>query len=452
MTAFKMKMPDLGEGVVEAELVTWLVKVGDVVTTQSQIAEVLTDKASVEVGAPVAGVVTALLVGEGTLVAVGSEIMVIEGEPLASDSDSSAEIPAQTDISVSRDEPHWAKPASTPSVPETPPTSEELSDDAVRNGSTVTSSGGGGSDLAPPLATPFVIQQDALDLPSHLRPLAAPTVRRRAKELEVDLAAVRGTGPHGRVLIEDVEAYLQGTAHSERSRRADQTEQLKGLRRAISQQLTNAWKAPHITYVDDVDVNELESLRAAVNRDFATEGRRVTMLPFIARAVVLACIDYPRMNATFDAEEGLVQIRGAIHLGIATQTDRGLVVAVVRDADQRSLSALTDEIQTVVQKARDGTAKREHLMGSTITISSLGALGGIMNTPILNTPEVAIVGVNKMQTKPVWNGSAFVPRPVMNLSASFDHRVIDGWDAAVFVQRIKQLLEAPALLTLGWAR
>jgi 2-oxoisovalerate dehydrogenase E2 component (dihydrolipoyl transacylase) len=216
--------------------------------------------------------------------------------------------------------------------------------------------------------------------------------------------------------------------------------------------MTASWGAPHITYVERVDLTELEGLRAAINHDLGPDERRVTVLPFIARSVLQACADHPKLNATYDPQSGTLHIHGAVHLGIATQTDRGLVVPVVRDADRLSLLALTREIHALADAARNGSADREQLVGSTITITSLGPLGGIMNTPILNTPEVAIVGVNKIEVRPMWDGSSFVPRSVMNVSASFDHRVIDGWDAAVFVQRIKRLLETPALLTLGWMR
>jgi 2-oxoisovalerate dehydrogenase E2 component (dihydrolipoyl transacylase) len=216
--------------------------------------------------------------------------------------------------------------------------------------------------------------------------------------------------------------------------------------------MTASWSAPHITYVEQVDVTELEGLRGAINHDLGPGERRVTILPFIARSVLLACADHPRLNATYDAKSGTLHIHGAVRLGIATQTDRGLVVPVVRDADRLSLLALAQEIHTLAEAVRAGNADREQLVGSTITITSLGSLGGIMNTPILNAPEVAVVGVNKIEIRPVWDGSSFAPRSVMNISASFDHRIIDGWDAAVFVQRIKQLLETPALMTLGWMR
>jgi 2-oxoisovalerate dehydrogenase E2 component (dihydrolipoyl transacylase) len=409
MTGRTMKMPDLGEGVVEAELVKWLVRVGERVTTDSPIAEIMTDKALVEVSAPVAGVVAGLLVGEGSVVAVGSDLITIEG-----------------DISLEGGGP---VPPAIASVdrPEIP-----------RN-------------VPEPLAATADHPAPA-DGRSAARPLAAPTVRRRARELGIDLRSVTGTGPDGRIVLDDVEGHGTHAARPSPRRRPDQAEQLRGTRRIIAERMTASWGAPHITYVEQVDVTELEGVRAAINHDLGPDERRLTVLPFIARSVLLACAEHPKLNATYDATSGTLHIHGAVHLGIATQTDRGLVVPVVRDADRLSLLALTQELRALADAARQGNADREQLTGSTITITSLGPLGGIMNTPLLNAPEVAIVGVNKIEIRPMWNGSSFVPRSVMNVSASFDHRIIDGWDAAVFVQRIKQLLETPALLTLGWTR
>lgn len=414
MTSTTMKMPDLGEGVVEAELVAWLVSEGDAVTTQTPIAEVQTDKASVEISAPANGVVTAILAEAGGIVTVGSEILTIELAPGAALDPEPAPAtvePAPTSPAV-EPEPR-AEPAPSPSPQ--PPADERS------------------AGVGP-------------------RPIAAPAVRRVAKERGVDLQAVAGSGPGGRILHEDLEVHDAGPGAPVPARRPDAVEQLRGVRRTISQRLTTSWATPHITLVDEVDVTELEALRAVLGGELADAEVRVTPLTFIARAVALACGDHPRCNATFDPQTETLTTHGAVHLGVATQTDRGLMVPVVRDADRLSLTGTAREIRAAADAARGGTASREQLGGSTITISSLGALGGLMNTPILNAPEVAIVGVNKMRTEPVWDGSAFVPRQVVHLSASFDHRVVDGWDAAVFVQRIKELLETPALLTLGWAR
>jgi 2-oxoisovalerate dehydrogenase E2 component (dihydrolipoyl transacylase) len=252
--------------------------------------------------------------------------------------------------------------------------------------------------------------------------------------------------------MKDVEEHHDRATVPALHRRPDETEEIRGVRRTIAHRLSTSWQAPHITYVDSVDITELETLRGAINEELDGTGRRVTLLPFLARAVVIACVDHPKINSTYDADIGILRTYGAVHLGMATQTDRGLLVPVINDADQRSLFELADEIRDLAQACRDNTVDRQQLTGSTITLTSLGALGGIMNTPILNVPEVAIVGVNKVQVKAQWNGTSFVPRSVLNLSSSFDHRIIDGWDAARFVQRVKHLVETPALLTLGWMR
>lgn len=412
-----MKMPDLGEGVVEAELVEWLVAEGDVVTPETPIAEVQTDKASVEISAPVAGRVTALLVDAGGLVAVGTDIVAI-----AADDGGSA---GAADPTIEGD--RERAPGGAPQATIAAPAPDHATAPAPPPGPTTDPTAPG------------------------RRPLAAPTVRALARDAGVDLATIAGSGPGGRVLRGDVEAHRSG-APTVAARRADTVEALRGVRRTIARRLTGAWEAPHITLVEDADVTELEALRRTMRADLAEEGVALTPLTFIARAVVLACGDHPRCNASYDAEAGSLTVHGAVHLGIATQTDHGLMVPVLRDADRRSLTDTARGIREVADLAREGRATREQLGGSTITISSLGALGGLMNTPVLNAPEVAIVGVNRMRTEPVWDGRTFAPREVLHLSASFDHRVVDGWDAAVFVNRIKDLLQAPALLTLGWTR
>lgn len=402
MSQHVMKLPDLGEGVVEAELVAWLVAVGAQVRVGDPLAEVLTDKASVEISSPVDGTVAELLVEAGTVATVGS--------PLARFTTSGAPLT----------EPAPVEPVAPGSAPVEVP----------------------GSPPAPEPPQP----------PTLARALAAPTVRRLAADLGVDLSLVAGTGPHGRVVRADVERHARGArTHAERA--PDVVEPVRGMRRAIARRLTDAWAAPHITYVEDVDLTALEALRATLNAEVERDGAtHLTLLPFIARAVVLACQRHPRMNAHYHANDETLVTFGAVHLGVATQADRGLVVPVVRDADRRSLSGLAGEVRRLSGAARDGSVERAELNGSTITLTSLGALGGLMNTPLLNAPEVAIVGVNKLQTLPRWDGTAFRPAPVVNLSASFDHRIVDGWDAAQFVQEIKRLLEVPSLLSFGWER
>jgi 2-oxoisovalerate dehydrogenase E2 component (dihydrolipoyl transacylase) len=280
-------------------------------------------------------------------------------------------------------------------------------------------------------------------------------VRRRAGELGIDLAGVSGSGPEGRIVHADLDRLLIGGSGSlaapsgrasDRASGSPRVESVRGVRRRIAERLSATWsEIPHITYVEAVDVTELEALRAELNT--SDDGRvRLTMLPFIVRAIAVACRDQPEINAHYDHGSETLTVHGAVHVGIATQTDQGLLVPVVRHADSLELRDAADEIARVTEAARNASASREELSGSTITITSLGAIGGVATTPILNAPEVAIIGVNKMEVRPVWRDGAFQPRKMINLSSSFDHRMVDGWDAARFVQRHKTRLETPALL------
>lgn len=286
-----------------------------------------------------------------------------------------------------------------------------------------------------------------------MRPTAAPAVRQRARDLGIDLRQVHGTAAAGRITHADLDAYLAGApvaaARSDASRSSDATHDVPiiGLRRRIATKMSeSASRIPHITYVDEVDMTALEELRTHLNSETGGDRPRVTVLPFLCRAIVRAAAEQPHVNATFDDVAGVLTTSDAAHIGIATQTPNGLVVPVVRHAGTLDLWQTSREIARLSAAARSGSATREELTGSTITITSLGALGGLVTTPIINHPEVAIVGVNKMQIRPVWDGHAFQPRMMMNLSSSFDHRIVDGWDAATFVQRLKTFLEAPALL------
>ncbi len=405
MSSFTMKLPDVGEGVAEAELVEWLVAVGDEVTPDSPVAEVLTDKATVEISAPMSGTVAALHGEPGEILAVGSDFLEIATD---------GAVPPEDEPAAEDPEPEPA-PAPTPAPePAAPPPAPARSAEAGR------------------------------------KPTAAPAVRARAKDLGVDLADVDGSGPEGRVVHADLDRIGGRSARSASrpiaAASGDGTAQpVRGVRRRIAERLTSAWtEIPHITYVDAVDVTELERLRGELNgRDGAT---RLTLLPFLATAIVVAVRDQPTINAHYDHAAETLTTFDAVHVGVATQTDDGLRVPVVRHAEALGLDDLSDEIGRVTGAARDGRATRDELTGSTITITSLGALGGLVTTPILNPPEVAIVGVNKIEVRPVWQDGAWLPRSMMNLSSSFDHRMVDGWDAAVFVQRIKTLLETPALL------
>ncbi|MGA9276882.1 dihydrolipoamide acetyltransferase family protein, partial [Ilumatobacter sp.] len=264
---------------------------------------------------------------------------------------------------------------------------------------------------------------------------------------------ISGTGPEGRVVHADLDRELtRGRSSAASTTLSDASDDrheiaIRGVRRRIAERLSEAWREiPHITYVNDVDVTELERLRSELNAGSGDRSARLTILPFLARAIVLAVAEQPGLNAHYDHASEILTTFDAAHIGIATQTDDGLRVPVVRHAEGRGVWDLADEITRVTSAARDGSATRDELTGSTITITSLGALGGVATTPIINPPEVAIVGVNKMETRPVWQDGSFRPRQVLNLSSSFDHRMVDGWDAATFVQRIKRLLETPALL------
>ncbi|WFU12378.1 dihydrolipoamide acetyltransferase family protein (plasmid) [Rhizobium sp. CB3090] len=404
MSEFVIEMPDVGEGVAEAELVEWFVKVGDPVREDMVVAAVMTDKATVEIPSPVNGIVTWLAGEVGERIAVNAALVRID---TAGDTGGArSEEGLETTIEVTKAE--LPKPAPTASHSVTPQTE---------------------------------------------KPLAAPPVRLFAKESGIDLAQVQGTGPAGRILREDIEQFLSHEAAPTRPRggfaKVAPNEEIKltGLRRRIAEKMAlSASRIPHITYVEEVDMTSLEELRATMNADRKPDHPKLTVLPFLVQAVVKAISEQPDVNATFDDEAGIITRYGAVHMGIATQTPAGLTVPVVRHAEARSIWDCAAEMNRLAEAARSGTATRDELSGSTITISSLGALGGIVSTPIINHPEVAIIGVNKIAIRPVWDGTQFVPRKMMNLSSSFDHRIVDGWDAATFVQRVRTLLETPALI------
>jgi 2-oxoisovalerate dehydrogenase E2 component (dihydrolipoyl transacylase) len=312
------------------------------------------------------------------------------------------------------------------------------------DGATTRKAGGGGSKNAAGFGAPR---------PAGEKPVASPAVRLRAREAGIDLRQVPGTGPAGRISHEDLEGFLsRGPQQGARGTGLvpdNSVEEIKvvGLRRRIAEKMALAKsRIPHITYVEEVDVTALEELRTALNRQKRETQTRLTILPFLMRAMVKAIAEQPGLNATFDDDGGVIHRSGGVHIGIATQTATGLMVPVVRHAEARDIWDCAAEVARISETARDGTATREELTGSTITITSLGAIGGVVTTPVINYPEVAIVGVNKIMVRPVWDGTRFIPRKMMNLSSSFDHRVIDGWDAATFVQKLKALLETPALI------
>jgi len=428
-----IKLPDVGEGIAEAELVEWHVKVGDIVREDDLIAAVMTDKATVEIPSPVEGEVTWVGAEIGDTVAIGSALVKLK----VAGSSAAAEEPAEIETPA---EAPKAKPA-VAATPEPAPISEP----APKAMPT--------PKPAAALARPApIVTTPAPRRPVGEKPLASPAVRLKAHEAGIDLRQVQGSGPAGRITHEDIDGFIQrGPEAPAKGGLAPKTAvtdvKVVGLRRRIAEKMAlSKSRIPHITIVEEVDVSALEDLRAALNKKPTAERPKLTLLPFLMRAMVKALGEQPGLNAIYDDEAGIVHQHAGIHIGIATQAPSGLMVPVVKHAEARDLWGCAIELSRLAERARDGSATRDELTGSTITITSLGALGGIATTPVINHPEVAIVGVNKMMIRPVWDGTTFVPRKMMNLSSSFDHRVIDGWDAAVFVQRLKELLETPATL------
>ena len=435
MGTFTIKLPDVGEGVAEAELVEWHVAVGDPVKEDMTLAAVMTDKATVDIPSPVDGTVTWLGGAVGDTLAVGSPLVRLDvaGPGGTSETVETANVSAATvEPSASDEEPPSKLPISPLEEEITPPSNVAP---AARAAS---------SAKAAPAS-------NAPRKPGE-RPLASPAVRRRATEAGVDLRRVAASGPAGRITAEDLAAFLDAGAEAPagRGRAADSSVtdvRITGLRRRIAGKMeTASRRIAHITYVDEIDMEALETLRAGMNQNRREDRPKLTLLPFLMKAIVIAVRGQPAMNALYDDEAGVLHQHGGVHIGIAAQTGGGLMVPVARHCETRDVWNCAAEVARLSDAARTGSAKREELSGSTITITSLGALGGIATTPIINHPEVAIVGVNKMEIRPVWDGAQFRPRKRMNLSSSFDHRVIDGHDAAVFVQRIRQLLENPAMI------
>lgn len=436
MGEYVIKLPDIGEGVAEAELVEWLVEEGQAVREDDALAAVMTDKATVEIPSPVDGSIQWLGPNIGDVVAVGSPIIKLEvsGE---------GNIEPGTDLETATSSEGDPAPADAPEpAPDAEPI-EKTSPVAVA-GTQPTSA------LTKPTNVPGVPRE-----PGE-KPIAPPAVRAKAMELGVDLRRISGSGPAGRITHEDFDQFVGtgGSAMPIRGGRIANTEvkdiRVVGLRRVIAEKIALAKsRIPHFSYIDEVDVTALEKLRGQLNKNRTDGQAKLTLLPFLMRAMVQAIAETPQVNSVFDDEAGIVHEFGGVHIGIATQTDTGLVVPVVRHVEALSVWECASEVARVSKAAREGTAKREDLSGSSITITSLGAMGGVATTPVINRPEVSIVGVNKMRVMPVWDGSEFRPRKVMNLSSSFDHRIIDGWDAALFIQKIKLLLENPAMIFVG---
>ena len=403
MSRYVFKMPDLGEGTVTAEVVEWKVKVGDVVEEDQVIAEVMTDKAAVEIPSPVSGRVVSITGQPGEMVAVGSELIAF---------DTSGAAPAAP-----------AAPATVAAV-------------------------------APPVAQkPAGTTAPAAPASAATRVMASPATRRKAHVAGVDLGTVSGSGPGGRISAQDIESVIAGKGSAAArpaafaARKGVEEIKIIGVRRVIAERMSAAKRnIPHFAYVEEVDVTELEALRQYLNSRQPKGAPSLTYLPFLVAALVRVLERFPQCNAVHDAERNLILRHSAVHVGVATQTPDGLKVPVVKHAEARSLHDLAAEIRRVSEAARTNKAARDELMGSTITVTSLGRLGGIASTPVINAPEVAIVGVNKAVERPVVIDGAITIRRIMNLSSSFDHRFVDGFDAAAMIQALKEKLEHPATI------
>lgn len=426
MALYTFRLPDIGEGIAEAEIVAWHVKVGDRVEEDGKLADLMTDKATVEMESPVAGVVREVAGEVGETIAIGSALAVIEVEGEDAP-EAEAEAPAASEPAP---EPVRAEPVEAPAAP------------------------------APaPAPAPAAVEPAGIDEPnpdgagaggaSHAPILASPAVRARAQELGIDLALVKPS-QEGRIRHADLDAYLtynagQGYGRAQPAR-ADEQVKVIGLRRRIAENMAAAKRnIPHFTYVDEIDVTDLEQVRADLN---ANRGDRpkLTMLPLLIVAICKTLPDFPMLNAHYDDEAGVVTRFGAVHLGMATQTEAGLMVPVIRDAQAKNVWQLAREITRLAEAARTGKATSAEMAGATLTVTSLGPLGGIATTPVISRPQVAIIGPNKIVERPVFDGDEIRRAKLMNLSISCDHRVVDGWDAASYVQALKKVLETPVLL------
>jgi 2-oxoisovalerate dehydrogenase E2 component (dihydrolipoyl transacylase) len=444
MGQYSFKLPDVGEGTAEAEIAEWRVKVGDRVAEDQPLVDMMTDKATVELTSPVAGVVQSIAGKAGEKAAVGSVLVVLE--TAAGTGESTAPVEKKQTIAA-------ATPAPKPETKPSPVTA-----------------------IATKAAAPKAPEQVVVTTPARVarvpgqRPAASPAVRRRAEELGIKLQYVRGTGPSDRIMHSDLDAYIADGSNDANSPSrigsgdagqvgagsqnylytklsGGEDIQVIGLRRQIAERMQLAKRhIPHFTYVEEVDVTELEELRAHLNATRTQGQPKLTLLPFLMRALIRVLREFPQMNATYDDEAGVIHRSAPVHIGMAVQTTRGLLVAVIKHAEARDLWDCASEVSQLAAVTRDGKASREQLTGSTITITSLGPLGGVSATPVINRPEVAIIGPNKIVERPVVRDGQIVIRKMMNLSSSFDHRVIDGAEAAEFIQRLRAVLEQPATI------
>ena len=411
MSEYIFKLPDLGEGTVESEIAEWFISVGEQVNEEDVVGTMMTDKAAVELSSPVSGKVLKLAGEPGDIVAVGAPLVIFETDAAAA-AESSPPAPSPQ----AAEEP---QPEPVPVPPQAP--------------------------AAPQMQTTTLDRK---------RIMTSPAIRRRAKDMGVDLALVPGSGPGGRITRTDFDQYIKRQAAAVApvaaapAARATEVKVI-GLRRIIAERMSEAKREiPHFAYVEEIDITELEALRKHLNSKKTDPSERLTLLPFLGLALIRALRDFPQCNTTYDKARNVLLRHGAVHLGIATQTPDGLKVPVVQNAHALSMDALTAEIRRVSQAAKDNSARKEELSGSMITITSLGKLGGIVSTPVINQPEVAIIGVNRAVERPVVVDGQVAVRLMMNLSSSFDHRFVDGYDAAAMIQSIKEMLEHPATIFL----
>ncbi len=429
MGLYVFRLPDIGEGVAEAEIVEWYVKIGDKIEEDQTLVDVMTDKATVDITSPVSGVVVAVHGNIGDQAAVGSTLVELEVEGTGNvDQAEQVDVPETQAVEPSD------KEAEEEPQPEFSSESSNPRKSEYRGGQVS--------------ADRYPLRNPGDD------PLAAPATRKRAYELGIPLQFVPGTGPGGRITPDDLQSYIEqggaGPVQSGHAKRTTVTEQkVIGLRRKIAEKMQDAKRRiPHFGFVEAFDLTELENLRKALNADRGEDTPKLTLLPFFMKAVAQLQSEFPEINARYDDEAGILYKYDGVHIGIAAQTPQGLMVPVVRHVESLNLWDCARELSRVTKAAREGTAARDELSGSTITLTSLGVLGGISATPIINAPEVAIIGPNKLEERPVVRDGQMVIRTMMNVSSSFDHRIVDGHDAASFIQRLKRLIERPTLIFL----
>ena len=410
MSEYIFKLPDLGEGTVESEIAEWHIKVGDQVNEEDVVGTMMTDKAAVELSSPVTGKVVSLAGEPGDIVAVGAPLVVFE---TASNDAATESAPAPANAEHNNAKPEHTEAKSAAAAPPA-------------------------ESIAPP----------AKPTDQRTKIVTSPAIRRRAKEAGIDLSLVPGSGAGGRILRPDLDSFLLQQQPAQRTVFNDEgTTETKviGLRRMIAERMTTAKREiPHFSYVEELDITEVEALRRNLNSDQPSDGLRLTLLPFLGMALARALREFPQCNTTYDRDRDMLVRHRSVNIGVATQTPDGLKVPVVRHVEQRDLNDLASEIRRVSEAARTNKIKRDELSGSTITLTSLGKLGGIVSTPVINQPEVAIIGVNRAVERPVVVDGQVRVRLMMNLSSSFDHRFVDGYDAAAMIQLVKQLMEHPA--------